>query len=202
MGLSFGGTIKMAKREREGSFTVYYHTACQKFTGRAEPIVLMLEYSGADYECQTPDKYPAGSWPTFAPPMIQLRDGTLVGQTAAITCALARELGLAPKTAADEAHALQVALNAADILSESGGKTAERTQKWLDVVEGCLTTSGSGYLVGDTLSYADLHMFAFIQLIEKKHPEEFAAMEKVTKWYKMVGELPGVKEFKAKGIPL
>merc|ERR1719356_1683458 len=62
-------------------YTVYYHTASQKFLGRSYAPLLMLEHAKAEYVCETPDKAPPG-W--FAPPIVQSSSGACISQTPGI----------------------------------------------------------------------------------------------------------------------
>lgn len=178
---------------------VYYHTACKVFTARAEAAVLMLEYAGKKYECKEPKECPQ-TFPVLAPPMLGIHN-TVVGQSQAINIALGKELGLCPQNAMDEAHAIQISLNTEDILGDLS-KGPERLQKWLDLTEKSLDIAGSGYVVGKTLSFADFTAFMGLGMIAEVAPGLIDKMPKCSAFMKMVGGLKGVKEFKAKGIPL
>merc|ERR1719488_287 len=50
-----------------------------------------------------------------------------------------------------------------DLLSDMGKADAARMGKWLGTFEAALTKSGSGFLVGDKLTYADLACFKILE---------------------------------------
>eukprot|EP00746_Dinoflagellata_sp_MGD_P145071 gnl/MRDRNA2_/MRDRNA2_77733_c0_seq1.p1 gnl/MRDRNA2_/MRDRNA2_77733_c0~~gnl/MRDRNA2_/MRDRNA2_77733_c0_seq1.p1 ORF type:complete len:154 (+),score=45.32 gnl/MRDRNA2_/MRDRNA2_77733_c0_seq1:102-563(+) len=141
-------------------------------------------------------------FPVFAPPFLGIH-GTVMAQSNAIAATLAKELGLTGKTPGDEAHALQLAMNTEDILNDLfANKGPERLQKWLTHIQECLEISGSGYMVGKDLTYADFTNFVALEFIAGKEPQLIEAMPKVKAFMQMIAGLKGVKEFKAKGIPL
>jgi len=118
---------------------VYYHTACKGFTGRATAAIMILEHAGQAYELLDCDAIDPSS-PVFAPPMIQV-GGETISQAPCIHKTLGEMTGLAPKGYVKQHRAFQVALDAADILSESlagkfeGDEGEARAGKWLDHVE-------------------------------------------------------------------
>jgi glutathione S-transferase len=126
--------------------------------------------------------------PSFAPPF--LKDGhVVIGQTAAILLYLGDRHGLASTDAARRLWAHQIQLTIADLVGEAhdthhplGGDLyyeeqkpeasrratwfrKERIQKYLDWFETILARNpdGDSYLVGDTLSYADLSLFQVLE---------------------------------------
>lgn len=199
--------LKMCKKKTPSAdgCVVYYHTACKKFTGRATPILYILEHAGVSYTVEEPKDVP-DTWPHFAVPAIKFADGTIMSQTAAICQALGKSLGMAAGDA-EEFHAMQAALNTADILAE-GAKLKEepghaRMKKWFGVYEKMLEKTGSGYLVGEKLSWADYAAcwalpprFALLSDADKK---EFP---KMSAWLTMLDGCEGIKKVKATGVPL
>jgi len=123
----------------EETVAVYYHTACKGFTGRATAAIMILEHAGQAYELLDCDAIDPSS-PVFAPPMIQV-GGETISQAPCIHKTLGEMTGLAPKGYVKQHRAFQVALDAADILSESlagkfeGDEGEARAGKWLDHVE-------------------------------------------------------------------
>lgn len=185
---------------------VYYHSACQAFTGRADGIIRMLEQAGCKYTVRAPSDAPpafAGEMGCFAVPFIQLPCGLVLSQSQAIMQHLGRLLGLHPRTAAGEARALQVALNMGDLISEGGRKLRDdpaRLARWLDTFEGTLRSSGSGYMVGDELTYADFACYSFLKLMVKFAPA--GAYSLIGQFVATMDALPAMRAFNEAGVAL
>jgi len=186
---------------------VYYHSKAQGFTGRADSIVRMLEHAGCTYTCKGADEVPENFTTThacFAVPFVQLPDGLVLSQSQAIHMHLGKTLGLYPATAAGEAKALQVVLNIADVQSEGFGKlkgNQERLAKWFTVFEGTLASSGSGFMVGSSLTYADFACYSWLK-IAASVLEDNGKFPLVAQYLAMMANLPSTKAFDAKKIPL
>ena len=141
--------------------------------------------------------------PPFAPPF--LKAGKLViGQTANILQFLGPRLGLAPKNEATRLWANQLQLTIADWVGEvhethhpiSGGLyyedqkreakrraddfRTERLPKFLGYFERLLKQNpkGSDYLLGKTVSYADLSLFQMIAGLRYAFPRAMAKLER------------------------
>lgn len=133
--------------------------------------------------------------PPFAPPF--LKDGeVLVAQTAAILLYLGPRLGLAPKSEADRLWTHQIQLTLADLVAEAhdthhpvgvelyyedqkpeaarraAGFRRERIPKFLGWLEQILTRNpaGSGWLVGEAATYADLSAFQVVEGLRYAFP--------------------------------
>ena len=175
----------------EGAYIVFYHFE-NGATGRAEPILAMLEEAGAPYVTKAMSELPDdGGYPCFAAPVVQFPGGLRVAQTPALLCTLGRSLGLHPPMPsaadarsvadfADAAHALQCALDAADVLAEavSASKAAERPAafvragrlaKWLDQLACCLAAGGGEFFIGGALSYVDFATLNALNIVEFCH---------------------------------
>jgi glutathione S-transferase len=140
--------------------------------------------------------------PPFAPPF--LKAGKLViAQTANILFFLAPRLGLVTKSDASRLWAHQLQLTIADWLSEvhdthhpisaslyyedqkseakrrAADFRAERLPKFLGYFERVLqgNARGTGYLVGRTVSYADLSLFQMIAGLRYAFPRRMARLE-------------------------
>mmetsp|Transcript_35963 Transcript_35963/g.107422 ORF Transcript_35963/g.107422 Transcript_35963/m.107422 type:complete len:196 (+) Transcript_35963:59-646(+) len=180
------------------SYTVYYHSACKGFTGRAFAPLCLLEAGGAAYECKAPDELPAGS-STFAPPMVAFPDGNIASQTGVLCIALGQAFGLAPEGAAASVKAMQLAMDAGDLMSDIlGKKGAERIMKWVNYFEGVL---GDGpYMTGGKATYVDycaMGTFVVFPLKQAKGVEDFAGVEmtpKVKAWFELMSADPAVKK--------
>jgi glutathione S-transferase len=140
----------------------------------------------------------AGPHPPFAPPY--LKDGEVViAETAAILLYLGRRLDLAPKDEVGELWAHQIQLTLADLVVEAhdthhpiGGnlyyedqkpealRRAEefrrsRMPKYFDWLEQILKANeASGWLVGETLAYADLSAFQVVEGLRYAFPNAAA----------------------------
>lgn len=140
-------------------YTIYYHSACAGFTGRATPIMMLLSEADKAFSCKEPAAFNGGV--CFAPPMVKSDQGVQLSQLPGIMIALGAALGLAPEDPQQKAVAKQAVLDAADMLSELfSGKLTEdtdRANKFLAHFD-AMITSGSGYVAG-TLSYADFMVF-------------------------------------------
>merc|ERR1719231_217717 len=98
-----------------GSYTLYYHGACKKFTGRGSCVLALLEEAGAKYTVEEPAAW-KGS-PIFAVPAIKTPLGNEASQSTAIMIGLGDELGFTPTKG--KMTAMQISCDAADFLSES-----------------------------------------------------------------------------------
>ena len=74
------------------TFTVYYHTACTAFWGRAGGSIAILKHAGAQYEVKGADAVPPDAG--FAVPMVTLPSGLTVSQTPVIAHTLGKQLNL------------------------------------------------------------------------------------------------------------
>jgi glutathione S-transferase len=135
--------------------------------------------------------------PVFAPPVLKQGDFVLA-QTAAICDFLGRRHGLAPRDEAGAAHALELQLTIADLVSEvhdthhpisaalyyedqkaAAKKRAkhfvgERLPRFLGYFERVLQHGGNEVLVGDALSHADLSLFQALEGLDYAFPHAFA----------------------------
>lgn len=132
---------------------------------------------------------------SFAPPFLK-QGGRTVGQVAAILSWIGPQLGLSPNGDSDRAWLNQVQLTLADLVAEvhdthhpvslmaryedqkaeaalrSKGFCKYRMPKFLDWAEAVLTNnpSGSDWLVGDRLTYADLSLFQIVEGLRYAFP--------------------------------
>lgn len=98
---------------------------------------------------------------------------------------------------------MQVALNAADLISEGAKKlkeNPERLKKWLGVFEGTLKKSGSGYFVGGGLTYADFACYSWLKLaLSLADKKDFPLIDA---FVERMDSLPSMKAFNATGVVL
>jgi len=178
--------------------TIYYHGACQGFTGRAFSPLCILEAAGQKYECKAMDALPAGTV-TFAPPMLGFPDGQVIAQTSAICIALAQRLGLEPAAPEQKAKALQLTLDVADMLSEIvSKKPAERIMKWVNHFEEAL--GEKQFFFGEKATYVDyvvMGAFAIFPLKAAAKAEDFEGITMTPKlqlWFQRLEQDEAVKK--------
>jgi len=111
---------------------------------------------------------------------------------------LGTELGLAPKDPLEAAKARQLAIDAADVMSEASS-APKRILKWYAYLEAALESAGGGYFSKSGLSYVDFTMFMSLEALSPKVKVE---KPKLAAWYEMMASLPAVVALKAKGVPL
>mmetsp|Transcript_111430 Transcript_111430/g.315165 ORF Transcript_111430/g.315165 Transcript_111430/m.315165 type:complete len:201 (-) Transcript_111430:48-650(-) len=182
----------------KGPYTVYYHGACKTFYGRAYPIILMLEHAGQKYTVETPDQAPSVG---FAVPMIKFGSGAAVAQTSAICATLGAALGLEPADPVDKARALQITLDAADLVADLlSDKPAERIEKWLNVLEKNLEASNRGFFAGKSATFPDFAVFLSVVAHTNKGGE--IKQPKLLAWLEQMKQLPSVKKLAESGIPV
>ncbi|MGD9542582.1 MAG: glutathione S-transferase [Methylocystis sp.] len=139
--------------------------------------------------------------PPFAPPFLKHGD-IVIGQTAAILLYLGDRHGLAPKAATGRLWVHQIQLTIADLVGEAHDThhplgadlyyeeqkpealrraqrfRADRIQKFLDWFETILARNpdGDAYLVGDSVSYADLSLFQALEGLLYAFPKKTRAV--------------------------
>jgi len=146
-----------------------------------------------------------GHQAAFAPPFLKLSDRT-VGQVAAILAWVGPQLGLSPNGDSDRAWLNQIQLTFADLVAEAHdthhpvdpmayykdqkpeaarraqGFRDKRIPKFLGWAETGLTTNPAGkdWLVGDSLTYADLSLFQVVEGLSYAFPKATARTLKAT----------------------
>merc|ERR1712086_1021382 len=146
----------MGSNNRNMSFTIYYHTKCEGFYGRAFAAYAMLKHAGKEFEVKAPEEVPAGVG--FACPFVTFPEGYSISQTGAIGVAVGKACELAPADAAGDAKAQQLMADGVDIQTEMGAaKPVERIAKWMEHFETLL--GDNDYFINNTLSYADFSLF-------------------------------------------
>jgi len=181
------------------SYTLYYHGACKGFLGRAHGPLMILNHSGATFEIKAKPEAPTDTT-GFAVPMCTFPGGFTIGQQGAICAALGKALDLYPSTPEGEAIAHNLVENMMDLLSDMGKADAARMGKWLGTFEAALTKSGSGFLVGDKLTYADLACFKILEAAAATGKAETPAL--LATWLAMMAGTDGAKKVAAMGVPM
>lgn len=198
------------KAKPSPKYCIYYHAGMQSkgsipiqgFQGRIHGALRILEQSGADYEVLPVADMPENRDAAFVVPAVTLPSGVTVGQSTTICQVLGKILNLSPTNPDDEAVALTVNENNGDLFGEAIMKDCadDRLAKWLATYEAALERSGSGYLAGAALSYADLSSYAVIS--HTKVIDATKSFPLLTKWIGMMKETKGCKTVESWGIPL
>jgi len=178
-------------------YTVYYHGACQGFTGRAFSPLCILEAAGQNYECKDMDALPKDTL-TFAPPMVRFPDGETIAQTSAICIALGTRLSLDPSSPAEKAKALQLTMDVADFLSEIVAKKgSERLMKWVMHFDEAI--GDKPYVMGTKVTYVDyvlLGAMTIFPLKEEAKAEDFVGIKmspRISAWFQRMQNDSAVK---------
>lgn len=184
------------------SHTIYYHTACKGFYGRAWSSLAMLKHAEKPFTVLSPDECPSGSG--FAPPMIRFPAGHTIAQTNVLTALVGKDCGLAPPDFHGEVQAKQIVADAGDLQQEIfQDKPAERVNKWLTYVE---NKCKGPYFLGENPTYADFGMYGPLAVIGLKQSkgklEGVVITPKLKDWFEKMNKIPAVKELNESNIPL
>ena len=184
-------------------YKLCFWTGTKQVVGRAHGPLMCLEQAGFEYELidtgfpnfsATPSSpsIPEG-FPVFCPPILVLPDGTAVSQQIAICATIGKRSGLIPESDSEEAIALSIAGNTSDLFSEmlNGQARGQRLTRWFATYEAALEGAGSGYLVGEGLTYVDLYSY---QLIKYHVDHGFAKPPpRLAKWLATMAETKAAK---------
>eukprot|EP00049_Salpingoeca_infusionum_P017455 m.353031 g.353031 ORF g.353031 m.353031 type:complete len:207 (-) comp16668_c0_seq1:275-895(-) len=159
----------------ESDFTLHYWP---NFSGRSEPLQMILAYAEAKYTMQRDVKAFKESntgFPAFACPILE-HDGKVFAQTSAIAEYLGSLFNLIPTDAAKRTHALQMALNIADVYAEAyqakntpeskKAFTEARLLSWLAVLNKAVAFYPGKFAMGEELTYVDFIIFSTIRQFE------------------------------------
>ena len=194
------GLFKKSEKD-EAPFTIYYHGACKEFTGRAAPIMMILDHAGIKYDIKDVSDAPDNCG--FAVPFISFEDGQNLSQTIAITTDLGEKYGLIGKTGKEKTECLQAQLDLNDAFCECiAGKfkeNPERLLKWKGVIESRLKDPFFG---GKEVSAADYFAVMVFTFINHHFGENYDDFPKIAKWLTSIDEVPVVKKQKESGIEI
>jgi glutathione S-transferase len=156
-----------------GKYTLHFHGGCKPMHRGGGALMILehlkllgkLDYDvkGGPYDPDSGFGETQTKMARFAP-LLTMPNGKVMSQSVAIAFHLGKTFGICP---ADEATAIMITANWADLYGESGPYRAEpipaeRCQMWLDTFEAALEESGTGFLVGPELSYVDLQCFSIV----------------------------------------
>ncbi|WKX93334.1 hypothetical protein Q1695_010969 [Nippostrongylus brasiliensis] len=195
---------------------VHYKLTYLKFRGIAEVSRELFALAGQEYEdvrysfeewAEHKDKTPFGHVPVLEV------DGKQLCQSRAIARYLARQFGYAGKNAFDEAVADSIADQYADFMAEArpfirvsvgyekGDAEAlakdvflPACRKFLILMTNFLKNNKSGFLVGDSLTWADLYLANFADLVPKV-PTLYDGFPEAKAHAEMVRAIPALKKW-------
>jgi len=184
--------------------------------GRGEPARLLLALAGKKYE----DKRLPAPWDDVKPwkaekpltpwgtvPVLDY-DGVVIGQSTAANRFLAKEFGFAGKDNAEQAEADEMVDVIVDLIDEQirlhfgkdeAGKMKfqeKRVPAVLAKVEARLARKESGnWLVGDSLTWADLYLFHYLTSWAAAIPDLLKPLPHCQKLVEAVQEIPQLKDW-------
>ena len=189
----------------------YFDLRVKGETGR-----LLLAFGGIDYtdERIEPPWSDPRPWNELKPktprgqlPMLKWKDGTVICQSMTICRFLAKEFGIAGRTNLEMALVDEVVdtIQDAILATYNAWNSNDKKQELLKVTEVIYPTMLSQlerqlmgrdntWLVGDTLTWADLHLFFFCSE-DFLEPRVVAAYPKIAKLVGKVGEVPSIKRW-------
>jgi glutathione S-transferase len=184
-----------------------------QFNGRglAELIRLVLIEAGVEYEDRRFDNFPpelkASGKLTFGQvPLWEDENGALV-QSVTIARYLAKKHNLNGKTDFEAAQIDSILDGLADLRSKRiNAKTEEEQAKfvaevaplWLGYFEAILKKNGSGYLVGNSLTLADLALYIATDGLKNTHQDVVAKFDSLVKHHQTIGSRPKIADWVAK----
>ncbi|WKX93333.1 hypothetical protein Q1695_010968 [Nippostrongylus brasiliensis] len=195
---------------------VHYKLTYFVFRGLAEVIRELFALAGQEYEDV---RYTFEEWPQHKNempfgqmPVLEV-DGKQLSQSRAIARYLARQFGYAGKNAYEEAVVDSIADQGADFFNEvrpyfraaigvekGDVEALERdvlrpgAQKFFTYMTNFLKNNKSGFLVGDSLTWADLYLANFADLLGKA-PTLYDGFPEVKAHAEKVRSIPAIKKW-------
>uniref|UniRef100_A0A915AJW2 glutathione transferase n=1 Tax=Parascaris univalens TaxID=6257 RepID=A0A915AJW2_PARUN len=185
--------------------------------GLAEGARLMFHHAGVDFE---DNRLEREDWPLLKPntpfgqlPLLEV-DGEVLAQSTAIFRYLGRKFGLAGKTPMEEAQVDSIFDAYKDFIAEvrpyflvagedyPGDKekllkelVIPAREKHFPGLEKFLNKSGSGYLVGDSVTWADIVISDSLATWETLVPDLLGNYPVLKKFVEHVRDLPNIKKW-------
>eukprot|EP00090_Calanus_glacialis_P035993 TRINITY_DN6140_c0_g1_i1.p1 TRINITY_DN6140_c0_g1~~TRINITY_DN6140_c0_g1_i1.p1 ORF type:complete len:203 (-),score=57.98 TRINITY_DN6140_c0_g1_i1:65-673(-) len=178
---------------------------------RGEPIRLLLAYGGVKYEDERviPSWEDPAPWAALKPttPYGQLPvlswDGVVIAQSMACARFVAKEIGVAGRTNLEKAQVDEIIDCIQDLINKGAtlffAKDDEGLKNHMTVtlptalgqLEKRLEARGGQFMVGNSFTFADLHLFGYIsELPDKSILDGFPKIKNLTD---RVGNLPNIK---------
>jgi len=181
--------------------------------GRGEPARLLFEYAGVKYEDRRVEH---ATWPTVKPstpfgqlPILEIDGKVTIGQSKTIYRYLGKEFNLVPNDHIEAARA-DMLVDANDDVTrhydpwwyeQDPAKKQEIWKKletehiapFLDRYEKFLTSTGTGYFVNKTITWADIFLFDYFHDTKSKSPHLFKSHPKLTEFIDKIANQPKIK---------
>jgi len=187
-------------------------------TGRAELSRILLAYGGVRY---TDERVPRSSFPGLKPqlPYGQLPvltvDGVTISQSIAIARYLANEFGLTGFTELHAAQADEMMDGNVDIMNagipafleqdpekkqELMASYSEKVMEYFNRMEKTLEANGGQFFVANTLTWADLALYAYLDVMSEMSGEEVVARTlgecpKIADLRDRIGKIPNIEKW-------
>jgi len=181
--------------------------------GRGEPARLLFEYAGVKYE---DNRIEDAIWPALKPstpfgqlPVLEIDGKVMIAQAKAICRYLGHEFNLVPKDHIEAARADMLVDGNGDVTThydlwyyeEDPVKKPEVWKKletehivpFADRCEKFLTSTGTGYFVNKTITWADIFLFDFYHDAKSKTPHLFKSHPKLTEFIDKIASQPKIK---------
>ncbi|CAB97240.2 glutathione transferase [Caenorhabditis elegans] len=186
----------------------------------AEPARILFQLAGVPFEDfrftrgngtweKLKDKTPFGQVPVLTV------DGFDIPQSSAIIRYLANKFGYAGKTPEEQAWADAICDQVKDfidsfkqiVIAKRDGKTAEEIEKihteiflpakdsYFKIINGILEKSKSGFLVGDSLTFADIVVVENFTTLDKNHYCNASEQPRLTALREKVYAIPAIKHW-------
>jgi len=186
--------------------------------GRAELTRFILAYGDISYtdERITREEFAARKAElTFGQLPVLTVDGVTISQSIAIARFVAKEVGLLGNTSLEAAQADEMVDSATDLMNKGGAaffeldpekkkvlmaKHQEEVVTYFTKVEKILDGRGGQFLVGNALTWADLNLYAYLDIMEEMSGAEavtalLTLCPKIADLRNRVGKLPNIEKW-------
>jgi len=194
----------------------HYKLTYFELRGLGEVARLIFAQAEVPYE-DNRMKMDSTDWKAEAPfgqlPILEV-DGVKIAQSCAIARYLARQYGLAGQNPIEEAQVDSLADALKDYFNEArdffmvafGMKQGDKeklhdellvpaAKKFYPALEKFLEKSGSGFLVGKSVTWADLYIADYLETFREMAPKTFKDHPELLKWIDHVLNLPKIKKW-------
>nr|QTW43623.1 GSTsigma3a [Eurytemora affinis] len=179
--------------------------------GRAEISRLILAYAGVRYTDERVNNFPEikASLPFGQLPVLTYK-GTVIAQSLTMARFLANEYGLTGSSNLEAAQADEIVDSALDIMNagiplmrckdEEEKKVLEKeyfakVMEYFTRMENILVTRGGQFFVGNALTWADLMIFAYGDLLKDMNAAALNGFPVITDLLRRIAEIPNIKKW-------
>jgi len=181
--------------------------------GRGEAARLLFEYAGVKYE---DNRVEGAAWAALKPstpfgqvPILEIDGKTTIAQSKAIFRYLGNEFNLVPKDHIEAARADMLVDGYDDVMKNfvpwfMEKDPAKKQEIWkkletehiapfLDRYEKFLASTGTGYFINKTITWADIFLFDVFHNTKTKSPHLFESHPKLTEFVDKIAKEPKIK---------